>query len=204
MASLLIEPDRRLDSKRERKRQRLIQIVRRLSLLRGDRFRLASGAESTFYFNMKPSMFNAEGAYLISEFVLDEARNARTELIGGLEMGAIPIVACATQLSFMQGDSPLAGFFVRKATKDHGTKKLIEGLSEDVSLIGKSALIVDDVTTAGTSVLQAVEAARAAGAVVHTVVTVVDRLEGAKATLAARGLELVALTTVRDYDISVG
>lgn len=203
MASLLIEPDRRLDSERELKRQRLIQIVRRLSLLRGDRFRLSSGAESTFYFNMKPTMFNAEGAYLISEFVLDQARNARTELIGGLEMGAIPIVACATQLSFTQGDSPLAGFVVRKAMKDHGTRKLIEGLSEDVSLRGKSALIVDDVTTAGTSVLQAVGAARAAGAVVRTVVTVVDRLEGAEANLAPRGLELIALTTVRDYDISV-
>ncbi|MCD6042247.1 MAG: pyrE [Burkholderiales bacterium] len=201
MSSLMIEPDSRTDSKWKLRRQRLIRIVRRLCLLQGDRFRLASGNESTYYFNMKPAMFNAEGAYLISEFVLEEARKAGAELIGGLEMGAIPIIACSTQLSFTSSSLDISGFFVRKAAKNHGTRTLIEGLSAEASLKDKRALIVDDVTTTGHSVLQAVEAARAAGAVIGTVVTVVDRLEGAETNLAARGLGLVALTTARDYDI---
>ena len=203
MASPMIEPDRQLDAERELKRRRLIHIVQRLCLLQGDRFRLASGIKSTYYFNMKPAMFNAEGAHLISEFMLDEARKARADFIGGLEMGAVPIVACATQLSFVDAANKIGGFFVRKARKDHGTRTLIEGLSEDVSLMDQRVLIVDDVTTSGNSVLQAVDAARAAGAVIRTVVTVVDRLEGAGAALAAHGLELIPLTTVRDYGVSI-
>lgn len=202
MASILIEPNQRLDARQDSRRQRLIQIVRRLCLLRGNRFKLASGAESTFYFNMKPAMFDAEGAYLISELVLDEAKKVKAELIGGLEMGAIPIIANATQLSFLMRDYRVSGFFVRKAMKDHGTQTLLEGLSTTASLRDKRVLIVDDVTTTGDSILQAVQAARSAGAIVRTVVTVVDRLEGAALNLNAHGLSLIALTTARDYDIA--
>jgi orotate phosphoribosyltransferase len=205
MASLLVEPEKRLHSASEAKRQKLIQIISRLCLLRGRSFRLASGAQSTFYFNMKPATFDAEGSSLIAELVLQEARRDGAELVGGLEMGAVPIIACVTQLSFMQRESrhpTVGGFFVRKTPKSHGTRKLIEGLPEDTSIAGMRALIVDDVTTTGGSVLAAVEAARQAGTSVHTVVTLVDRLEGAEANLAEVGLRLIALTTVVDYFVN--
>ena len=202
MASLLIEPEKRLDSATDAKRQKLIRIISRLCLLRGARFKLASGAESTFYFNMKPATFDAEGSSLISELVLEEARRDGAQLVGGLEMGAVPIVACVTQLSFLRRDPTVRGFFVRKTPKAHGTRKLIEGLPEATSIAGMRALIVDDVTTTGGSVLAAVEAAREAGASVRTVVTVVDRLEGAAVNLAKDGLKLIALTTAVDYFVN--
>jgi orotate phosphoribosyltransferase len=184
-------------------RDRLIGLVTRCSLLRGGQIKLVSGAESSFYFNMKPAAFDPEGAALIAELVLDEALRDGADLIGGLEMGAVPLVACVAQLSFIRG-RPIAGFFVRKAAKEHGTRKIVEGLPEGTSIAGRRALLVDDVTTTGGSVLRAVEAAREAGAEVDTVVTIVDRLEGAEANLASHDLRLIPLTTARDYEVESG
>ena len=189
-------PDRSLS-----KRDRLIDLVTKRSLLRGGRIKLVSGGESSFYFNMKPTCFDPEGAALVAELVLDEAEREGADLVGGLELGAVPIVACAAQLSFIRG-RPVAGFFVRKAAKEHGTRKIVEGLPEDLLIAGRRALLVDDVTTTGGSVLRAALAAREAGAEVGTVVTVVDRLEGAEANLARHDLRLTALTTARDYGIT--
>jgi orotate phosphoribosyltransferase len=186
----------------ESRRQRLIEIVRAESLTRGTIVRLASGAESSFYFDMKPTMFHPEGAALIADLMLRELQSDQAEVIGGLEMGAVPIVACVVQRSFLlTGAATLRGFFVRKAAKEHGTRKLLEGVVRTMSLAGRRAIIVDDVTTTGNSVLTAVVAAREAGLEVSTVVTVVDRLEGAAANLSKHGLKLRALTTARDYDI---
>jgi orotate phosphoribosyltransferase len=190
------------DSAQVSRRQRLIEIVRARSLLRGTQVKLVSGATSTFYFNMKPTVFDPEGAALIADLMLAQVRRDGARLVGGLEMGAVPIVACIVQLSFLDRDArSLQGFFVRKAAKAHGTRKLMEGVAEGASLAGERAVIVEDVTTTGTSALAAVAAAREAGLEVRTVVTIVDRLEGAAANFSRHGLELVALTTARDYDI---
>jgi orotate phosphoribosyltransferase len=183
------------------KRERLIRLVADVSLLQGATIRLASGAESNFYFNMKPATFRPEGAHLIAELVLEEAQRDEADFIAGLEMGAVPIIACVNQLSFIRGERAIQGFFVRKVAKDHGTRKLIEGLPEGVRITGKRVLVVDDVTTTGGSVLKAVEAARKAGGDVRTVVTIVDRLEGAEERLSRHGLRLMALTTAKDYGI---
>jgi orotate phosphoribosyltransferase len=193
---------RELDAAPESRRQRLIEIVRARSLLRGTHVKLVSGAESSFYFNMKPTVFDPEGAALVAASMLEELRRDEAEVVGGLEMGAVPIVACVVQLSFLLRDSPdVQGFFVRKAAKEHGTRKLIEGVAEGASLAGKRAVIVEDVTTTGTSALTAVAAAREAGLEVRTVVTIVDRLEGAEENFSRHGLALVALTTAHDYGI---
>lgn len=188
------------DSAPESPRQRLVRLVSEVSLLRGERLRLSSGAESTFYFNMKPATFDPMGSSLIASMVLEEARRDGAEMVCGLEMGAVPIVACVAQLSGIQG-RPIWGFFVRKAAKEHGTKKTIEGLPEGMSLQSRSVLVVDEVTTTGSSVLKAVEATRAAGAEVRTVVTIVDRQEGAAENLAQYGLRLIPLTSSEDYGI---
>jgi orotate phosphoribosyltransferase len=179
---------------------RLVHLVSELSLLRSEKIRLAAGGTSTFYFDMKPTLFSPEGAALVAERVLDFAAQDDARFVGGLEIGAVPIVACVAQLSFLRGPRRVQGFFVRKTPKDHGTRKRIEGLAPE-SLRGKRVLIVDDVTTTGSSVLQAVEAARAEGAIVETVLTVVDRLEGAAANLAKRGVHLVPLTTADHYSL---
>lgn len=200
----VLEGERRrgLDRAPEARRQRLIGIIRARSLARGARVKLTSGAESSFYFDMKPTMFDPEGAALVADLMLEQVRRDGAEVVGGLEMGAVPIVACVVQLSFLKHDPPaVQGFFVRKAAKDHGTRKLIEGVAEGASVAGRRAVIVEDVTTTGTSALTAVAAAREAGLEVGTVVTIVDRLEGAEANFSRHQLELRALTTARDFEI---
>ena len=181
-------------------KERLVRLVSERSLLRSGQVRLAAGGTSTFYFDMKPTLFCPEGAALVAKSVLDFAAQEGAQFVGGLEIGAVPIVACVSQLSFLRGRQRVQGFFVRKAPKDHGTRKRIEGVPPE-TLRGNLVLIVDDVTTTGSSVLQAVEAARAEGAIVETVLTVVDRLEGAVANLAKHEAKLIALTTAADYDI---
>jgi len=203
MAVLEGEGRRTSEAAPEARRQRLIEIIRARSLARGTPVRLTSGAESSFYFDMKPTAFDPEGAALIADLVLEQLRRDEAEFIGGLEMGAVPIVACVVQLSFLVPGSPgVQGFFVRKAAKEHGTRKLIEGVAEGTAFAGRRAIVVEDVTTTGNSALAAIAAAREAGLEVGTVVTIVDRLEGAEANLSRHGLELRALTTARDYEIS--
>jgi orotate phosphoribosyltransferase len=107
--------------------QRLVRLISELSLLRPGQIRLAAGGTSTFYFDMKPTLFCPEGAALVAERVLDFATEEGAHFVGGLEIGAVPTVACVSQLSFLRGRQRVQGFFVRKAPKDHGTRKRIEG-----------------------------------------------------------------------------
>lgn len=179
-------------------KRRLVEIVAQKSLLSGTEIELTSGQASSFYFDMKPTLFDPEAAGLIAGLILDALAEQPVDFIGGMEIGAVPIVACVAERSFPK--RPLQGFFVRKQVKAHGTKRLIEGLPEG-ALAGKKVVLVEDVTTTGGSVLKAVAAARGEGALVDTIVTVVDRLEGAEAGLAAHDLGLISLLTAADFEI---
>jgi orotate phosphoribosyltransferase len=97
-------------------------------------------------------------------------------------------LASAVAIVSQSCDCPLPGFFVRTAVKDHGTKKLIEGLAAGETLAGKRVVIVDDVTTQGSSAMTAVEAARGAGAEVVLVLSIVDREEGAEDLFRAQAI----------------
>ena len=176
---------------------RLARIIEEKSLMRGSEMRLASGAVSAFYFDMKPTTFDPEGAGLIAELILEIIRSGEVDLVGGLEMGAVPIVACVCEKSF--GSSSIPGFFVRKRKKEHGTRCLIEGIDENETLADKHAVLLDDVTTTGGSVLKAVEAARREGCSVNQVITVVDRQEGAMENLRNHDVQLIALLTTDDF-----
>jgi orotate phosphoribosyltransferase len=110
----------------------------------------------------------------LSKLILDELLGVDVERIGGLEIGAVPLIAPLAIESLLQ-DRPIAGFIVRKASKDHGTRKEIEGKS-----IKEKNVAIDDVTTQGKSALYAVEEARRAGGNVRLVLSVVDRNEGAR------------------------
>lgn len=179
---------------------RLVDLIKRKSFIQGPEIRLASGRTSTFYFNMKPTAFDPEGAALIAQLILEKLYERKADYVGGLEMGAVPIVAVVSHASFA-GRWPIPGFFVRKQAKEHGTGQLIEGIADIAELRGKRAVLIDDVTTTGGSVLKAVEAARESGCTADTVITVVDRLEGAEENLARHGVELIALATARDFGI---
>ena len=153
---------------------------------------LASGRTSNFYFDMKPTMFVPEGAHFIAKFVHQEVEKIGAQFIGGLEMGAVPIVGAVCQYSYLT-KHPIKGFFVRKKPKDHGAKKLIEGLVKGKSLAGKQVVVVEDVTTTGASAIQAIRACQEDGALVALVISIVDREEGAAQTFADLGIPFKSL-----------
>ena len=181
-------------------RARLIEIVKARSYQVGPEMRLASGRTSTHYFNMKPTMLDPEGAHLIALLVIEQlaADQVDADLIGGLELGAVPIASAVAAVSHITG-RPIRAFLVRKEAKDHGTRSLVEGLAKGETLSGRRVVIVEDVTTTGGSSIKAAEAVRAEGGEVVRVITVVDRQEGAAEAFAAAGLVLHPLLTMADF-----
>jgi len=114
------------------------------------------------------------------------------EAIGGLELGAVPIVAAVCARSWRE--RPVSGFVVRKEKKGHGTDQKIDGNFKPNSTV----VLVEDVTTKGGSVMQAVRAVRAQGAAIKKIITIVDRQEGATDNLRKEGLALVPIFTKAD------
>jgi orotate phosphoribosyltransferase len=182
----------------EAARARLVEIVKQRSFSTGAETRLVSGRSSSFYFDMKPTMLDPEGAYLIGELVLDALAGAEVDMVGGLEMGAVPLATAVAAASHARG-RPLPAVFVRKQAKEHGARKLVEGLAPDETLAGKRIAVLEDVTTTGGSASRAIEALRAEGAVVERVITIVDRLEGAADNFRTAGILFTPILTVADF-----
>jgi orotate phosphoribosyltransferase len=148
---------------------------------------------SDYYLDMKPTMFSPDGLSLIAEIIFGMLRDdPGVDSIGGLELGAVPIVSAVSMRS--QGERPINGFVVRKDKKGHGTDKKIDGNFRP----NTNVVLLEDVTTRGGSVMQAVQAVRAQGATVKKVISVVDRLEGAAGNLAKEGIELASIFTTDD------
>jgi orotate phosphoribosyltransferase len=178
-------------------RARLKAIIAERSFGLGE-ITLASGRKSHFYFNLKPTMLDPEGAALLAQLALEALSAEKIDAIGGLEMGAVPISGAVAALSWITG-TPLPNFFVRKKPKEHGAKLLVEGLMKGESLAGKNVAIVEDVTTTGESALKAANAAQEAGAKVAFVLTIVDRQEGAAETFEKAGLRFRSLFTADEF-----
>ena len=162
------------------------------------RFTLASGRESDIYINLKPTMMDPRGARL-SALALLARLPKDVDYVGGLEMGAVPVIAALAALSDAAG-APVKSFFVRKSAKDHGTREVIEGLAPGETLEGRRVTVIDDVATSGGSLLKTIEAARAAGARVEHALVLIDRKEGAAEALAAEGVSLGSVFTRADFD----
>ena len=178
------------------KRTRLIQLLAERSFERR-RVTLASGRESDFFIDCKQTMLTAEGHALIGELMFDLLSELPPcEAVGGVELGGCPLASAVSLVSFQRG-RPLNALYVRKAKKDHGTTKLVEG---DKSLKpGLKVALLEDVVTTGGSSLKAVESLKAAGAEVVGIVALVDRLEGGAEAIRASGLPLVTLATRTDF-----
>jgi len=178
------------------KRARLIQLLTERSFERR-RVILASGRESDFFIDCKQTMLMAEGHALVGELMFDLLSELPTcEAVGGVELGGCPLASAVSLVSFQRG-RPLNALYVRKAKKDHGTTKLVEG---DKSLKpGLKVALLEDVVTTGGSSLKAVESLRAAGAEVVGIVALVDRQEGGAETIRASGLPLVTIATRADF-----
>ena len=178
-------------------RERLKVIIAKRSFGRGE-VTLVSGRKSNFYFNLKPTMLDPEGAALIAQLVLDALADEKVDYIGGLEMGAVPISGAIAALSALAG-KPIPAFFVRKQPKEHGAKLAVEGLAPGETLTAKRVAVIEDVTSTGGSAMKALEAARDAGAVIAFILTIVDRQEGAAEAFAAAGLPFRALFTADEF-----
>jgi orotate phosphoribosyltransferase len=158
---------------------------------------LSSGKKSDYYLDLKPTMLHPEGADLLCQLIYPRLIKHTAHYIGGLEMGAVPIIGPLTIFSFMKGRH-IPGFFVRKEVKAHGTKRLIEGVSEG-ELRGKNVVILEDVTTEGRSAMRAVDAAKDAGAKVILVLSLVDREAGAAELFKKAGVPFEALFRASDF-----
>jgi orotate phosphoribosyltransferase len=174
-------------------RDRLFALLKERAFRRG-RVVLASGRESDFYFDMKPAMLDPDGAALMAELILQQIHDVNADCIGGLEMGAVPLIAPVAMRSPDFGRR-LPGFFVRKAVKDHGTKKRVDG----ADIAGKTVIILEDVTTTGASAMDAVKAVEEAGANVALVLSILDRGEGAAELYDKAGIPFKSLFRAEEF-----
>jgi orotate phosphoribosyltransferase len=166
--------------------------------VRRGRFHLASGREASFYIDAKQVVLDAHWAMLVGRAILERLRAAGPlpDAVGGMSIGADPITAAVVTMAGVEG-LPLKGFMVRKEPKGHGLQRFIEGPVEP----GQRVVIVEDVVTTGGSSLLAIERAVEFGLVVERLVTVIDRLAGGAEALAAKGIPLESLVTIRDLGI---
>jgi orotate phosphoribosyltransferase len=158
-------------------KERLGEIILERSFKYSDNppFTLASGRQSNYYFNCKPTTLDPEGMNLIGAIIFDMVKDSSITAAGGLTLGADPIANSLAVISYQKG-KPIKSFIVRKDVKDHGTKSAIEGSVK----AGEKVLIIDDVITTGGSTITAIEQARQAGLIVDRVITLIDREEGGR------------------------
>ncbi|MCL1970157.1 MAG: orotate phosphoribosyltransferase [Candidatus Bathyarchaeota archaeon] len=158
------------------------------SLLKDETFVLASGDKSWVFFNCKLVTQNSEGISLVAEIFFEMVKDYQLDAIGGIQTGAIPICTAVSQLSYLK-DSSISAFWVREKRKDHGTMNKLEGGLKPNSRV----VVVDDVTTKGTSVLKAVEEVLELNCEIVTVITLVDREAGAREIIEQKGLKYLPI-----------
>lgn len=174
-------------------RIRLKQILLEKSYRQGT-FKLTSGKESDFYIDGKQTTLSAEGAYLCGKllFALLRQQPEKIAAVGGMTLGADPLVTAVSLVSFLEG-VPIPAFIVRKEAKGHGTGQYLEGRNNLPA--GARVALLEDVVTSGGTLLKVIERVEAEGYRVGLVATIVDRQEGGAEALAAKGYQLQALFT---------
>jgi orotate phosphoribosyltransferase len=174
-------------------RAELLAAIRAMAVVRGD-FILSSGQHADWYIDLRRVLLDGRVAPLAGRVMLDLTRDLDYEAVGGLTLGADPVATAMMHAAAAAG-TPIDAFVVRKADKQHGLQRRIEG--PDVA--GRRVLAVEDTSTTGASSLTAVDALREAGAEVVGVAVVVDR--GARARVTERGLEFRAAFTLSDLGV---
>lgn len=175
----------------------LLELLRERGFRRGH-FVLSSGKESDFFIDCKPVVLLARGHALVGRALLDRIGDALgpVSAVAGVELGGCPLASAVAYASWAEG-TPLDAVYIRKSTKEHGTKKMLEGA--DHLTPGAKLAIVEDTVTTGGSTLRAVQAVRDAGFEVAGVVTVVDRLEGGADAIRDAGISFSALYDRSDF-----
>ncbi|CAB4654946.1 unannotated protein [freshwater metagenome] len=155
---------------------------------------LSSGKEADYYVDLRRVTLDSHAAPLIGDVMLDLVKDWDYEAVGGLTLGADPVATAMMHVAAQRGQH-IDSFVVRKAEKQHGLQRRIEG--PDVK--GRRVIAVEDTSTTGGSVLTAVEALREAGAIVVGVAVIVER--GAKQAILDAGLEYRTAYTLADLGL---
>ena len=180
-------------------KRRLAKILVERSYKEGD-FLLASGRRSDYYFDCRVTALHAEGSELIGNLFFEAvseiiASGTPVKGVGGMTMGADPLVSATTVVSSQKGQ-PLNGLLVRKESKGHGTNQFVEGLANFET--GDPVVVLEDVVTTGGSLLKACQRIESAGLKIVAVCCILDREEGGREKLKEAGYELKALFTRRE------
>ncbi len=179
-------------------KERLINLVKDVALEIGQ-FTLASGKQASFYLDCRKITLDSAGAVLIAEGILRLLGTPLPDAVGGMAIGADPITGAVITVAGQRGEK-LRGFIVRKQSKEHGKGRDVEGPVR----AGDRCVILEDVVTTAGSCLAAIQRVRSFGMDVDRVIAVVDRLEGGAEALAAQGVTLQSLLTIRDLGIEPG
>ena len=176
-------------------RARLLELIQRDAFQTGE-FTLASGQKSHYYIDGRLLTLSSDGAHVLAQVILAMIEGERIDAVGGMTMGADPIIGAVLAVADLQGRT-LAGFICRKEQKQHGTGRLVEGNLRP----GHRVLMVEDVVTTGGSTLRAMDAVEAVGGEVMRVIAMVDRLAGASEAFEKRGVRFTPIFTVKDLGV---
>lgn len=181
-------------------REQLKELIKELAVVHG-KVTLSSGKEADYYVDLRRVTLHHRAAPLIGHVLLDALEEAglgpgEIDAAGGLTLGADPIATALLHAAASRG-LDLDAFVVRKAAKAHGMQRQIEG----PSIVGRKVVVLEDTTTTGGSPIAAIEAARAAGAEVLAVATIVDRNTGAKEKIEAHGVSYHSLFGLADLGL---
>ena len=172
-------------------KRRLAKLLLEKSYREGD-FTLSSGQKTNYYFDCRQTALHPEGAWLIGNLLADMIRDIPAVAIGGMTLGADPLVTATSVVARQQGRS-LAGLLVRKEAKGHGSQQYIEGLANVMP--GDRVIMLEDVITSGASVLKACQRAQEAGLTIAAVCAILDREEGGREAVSAAGFALKSVFT---------
>lgn len=175
-------------------KKRLARILLAKSYKEGD-FLLASGRRSNYYFDCRVTALSPEGSWLIGKLFNQMLSNLAIKGIGGMTLGADPLVSATTVISY-ELENPLAGLLVRKQPKSHGTSQYVEGLANFER--GDNIAMLEDVVTSGASLITACGRVKDCGLQIAACCTILDREEGGREALAEAGYNLMAIFTRKE------
>jgi len=174
---------------------RLLELLKALSYEEGD-FVLTSGKRSTYYIDAKETTLNPEGMNLVGKIMYRMAREIPDiQAVGGVSIGGDPLV-CSVVLSAYAANDGLLGFFIRKEPKGHGSNLWVEG-GKNLQK-GMNVVILEDVVTTGGSSLKAIEVTEKEGYKVKGTIALLDRLEGGRETIEAKGYIFKSIFSLTD------